>query len=1044
MTTPGTGEARKTVTVLFCDVTGSTALGERLDPEALREVIQRYFEEMRAVVERHGGTVEKFIGDAVMAVFGVPRVREDDALRAVRAAVDMQSALAEANVTFERDLGVRIQARIGVHTGEVIAGDPATGGSFVSGDAVNVAARLEQAAEPGEILIGETTHRLVRAAVIAEPLPPAQLKGKSELVAAFRLVVVEPGSEMLPRRLDAPLVGRERELESLKNAFEEAAGASKVNLLTVIGEAGLGKSRLALELLSAVEGKSRVLRGRCLPYGEGITFWPVNEILEAAAGVEATGSKADACAKVQDLLPPEHAALGRRLAAMLGGGGASGAIQETFLAVRRWLEHYAAEKPVVIVFDDIQWGEGAFLDLVQYLATFVTASPLFLLCLARPELFEVRPDWAEVGSTIRLEPLGETSSAAMIANLLGSDRTNDEVSATILRATAGNPLFIEEMLRMLVDHGAIALREGRWVVGEDLATVGTPETVQAVIAARLDRLDPADRKVLQVASVVGEVFWWGAVADLADDAAPAETGRRLQALARKDLIRPDVDASFGEDSFRFGHLLIRDVAYESLPKRARAAMHERFARWVADRAGERSAEYDEIIGYHAEMAHRYLSELAPSDERIAALGATAADRLASAGERAIARGDMPATRNLLSRAVSLLPATDARRVGLLMMLANALSEGGSLGDALRAYEEAIEGARAIGDGRGELLAMIRRVTVHMLSSATATHDGALAEAERLRPLFEAMDDATGLAETFRVIGIVYIWAGRCQDAIEVLGRARAHARRAGDRPLEHDLTDLESLAIREGPTPAEDGLRRIRARSADYAEEGVLQDWRTPAYLSELEAMRGRFAEARSLAEQSIGIAKELGLEMKLAGGLLRAKAFVEWLSGNLSAAENVLQEGVDILVRIKDLGHLASVAPDLALVLLAMEGRDQDALRVLELGEAAMIDEDVDAQVRARSARARLHARFGDVALAERYARDAVARAWATDYANLRALSVEALADVLHRAGRIDEAAESLERAIEVQDAKGNIVAAEADRRLLAERRAMTTPRER
>ena len=1043
MTTAGSGQARKTVTVLFCDLTGSTALGEQLDPEALREVIQRYFDEMRSVIERHGGTVEKFIGDAVMAVFGVPRVREDDALRAVRAAVDMQSALGDANVAFERDLGVRIEARIGVHTGEVIAGDPATGGSFVSGDAVNVAARLEQAAEPGEILIGETTHRLVRAAVIAEPLPPAQLKGKAEPVAAYRLVVVEPGSEMLPRRLDAPLVGRERELETLKNAFEKAAGASQVHLLTVIGEAGLGKSRLALELLSAVEGKSRVLRGRCLPYGEGITFWPVNEILETAAGIEATGSKDDACAKVQDLLPPEHAALGRRLAAMLGGGGASGAIQETFLAVRRWLEYYAAEKPVVIVFDDIQWGEGAFLDLVQYLATFVAASPLFLLCLARPELLEVRPDWAEVGSTIRLEPLEATSSAAMIANLLGGDRTNDEVSATIVSAAAGNPLFIEEMLRMLVDHGAIALREGRWVVGEDLATVGTPETVQAVIAARLDRLDPADRKVLQVASVVGEVFWWGAVADLADDAAPAETGRRLQGLVRKDLIRPDADVSFGEDSFRFGHLLIRDVAYESLPKRARAALHERFAGWVADRAGERSAEYDEIIGYHAELAHRYLRELAPTDERIAALGVTAAGRLASAGERALARGDMPATRNLLSRAVSLHPATDARRVGLLMMLANALSEGGSLGDALRAYEEAIEGARAIGDVRGELLAVIRRVTVHMLSSATATHHEALAEAERLRPLFEAMDDDTGLAETFRVIGIVHIWAGRCQDAIEVLGMAQAHARRAGDRRLERDLMFWECLAIREGPMPAEDGLRRIRARSADYAEEAVLQDW-TPAYLSELEAMRGRFAEARSLAEESISVAKELGLEVKLAAGLLRAKAFVEWLSGNLAAAENVLRQGVDILVRIKDVGHLASVAPDLALVLLDMEGRDQEALRVLELGEAGMIEEDVDAQVRARSARARLHARLGDVVLAERYAREAVARAWATDYANLRALSVEALADVLHRAGRIDESAEALERAIEVQDAKGNIVAAEADRRLLAEHRATTTPRER
>ncbi len=1042
MTSSASGQARKTVTVLFCDLTGSTALGEQLDPETLREVVQRYFDEMRAVIERHGGTVEKFIGDAVMAVFGVPRLREDDALRAVRAAIDMQSALADANVGFERDLGVRIEARIGVHTGEVIAGDPATGESFVSGDAVNVAARLEQAAEPGEILIGETTHRLVRAAVIAKPMPPLQLKGKSEPVPAYRLVVVEPGGEMLPRRLDAPLVGREHELNALKKAFEEAAGSSHLRLLTVIGEAGLGKSRLALELLSEVGGKGRVLRGRCLPYGEGITFYPLNEILEQAAGIESTESKDVACARVEGLLPPEHSALGRHLTAMLGGGAASGAIQETFLAVRRWLEHYATEEPVVVVFDDIQWGEQAFLDLVQYLATFVAASPLFILCLARPELLEVRPDWGEVGETIRLQPLEAASGEAMIANMLGGDRSSDEVASTIVRAASGNPLFIEEMLRMLVDQGAIERRGEGWIVTGDLSTVGAPETVQAVIAARLDRLDPADRNVLQVASVVGEVFWWGAVADLVEELTPADTGRRLQALVRKDLIRPDTAVFFGEDAFRFGHLLIRDVAYESLPKRSRASLHERFARWVDGRAGERSAEYDEIVGYHAELAHRYLEELAPSDERLVALAETAAGRLSMAGERAVARGDAAAARNLLARAVTLM-LPQRRRIELLMMLANAQGEAGRLTEALAGFDQAIEEARALGDERLENLAAVRRVHHYMLSSIEVSHEDGMRDAERLLPLFERTGDDIGLAETFQLMGAVHIWAGRCGEAYKVLGRAAELARRTGNIRLETEARQWGFLALAEGPTPVEEGIRLINGTLEGHGDDRLF-NMHAGRYLAEFEAMRGRAEEARGLIEEAITTGRDLGMRVLLGAGLLRARSFVAFLSGDLERAESDLREGVEILSEAKDWGHLASVAPELALVLLSNDGREQEALEAIELGWSSMIEDDADAQVRARSAKALYLSRIGEMGEAERLARDAVRRAWATEYVRLRALAAEALADVLFRGGRPDEAAEELEKAIEVHRAKGNVVAAEADRQLLARRRAAAAGKDR
>jgi class 3 adenylate cyclase/tetratricopeptide (TPR) repeat protein len=1035
MASSRSGQARKTVSVLFCDVTGSTALGERLDPETLREVIGRYFDEMRAVIERHGGTIEKFIGDAVMAVFGVPRVREDDALRAVRAAADMQSALAAANAGLEKEFGTRIQARIGVHTGEVIAGDPASGESFVSGDAVNIAARLEQAAEPGEVLIGEPTYRLVRAAVIAEPLEPLTLKGKSEPVPAYRVVVVESGAEMLPRRLDAPLVGRDRELGALRATYEEVAGSSECRLVTVIGEAGLGKSRLAHELLTSVAERARVLRGRCLPYGDGITFWPLIEILESAAGVDSTESPEEACAKVERLLPEEQEPLGRRLSALLSGGSA-GAIQETFLAVRRWLANLAGDGPVVVLFDDIQWAEEAFLDLVEYLATFVGPHPLLLMCLARPELLEVRPDW--VGTTIRLEPLEERSGQEMVSNLLGMHGIPEEVVRAIVPAAAGNPLFIEEMLRMLVDQGSIQRVDGRWVVAGDLSVVGAPDTVQAVIAARLDRLDPAERTVLQHAAVVGEVFWWGAVADLTEDASPVETGRRLQALLRKDLIRPDASSFHGEDSFRFGHLLIRDVAYESLPKKTRAGLHERFAGWLLERAGDRSAEYDEIIGYHAERAFRYLSELAPTDERATRLATLAALRLTAAGERAYLRGDASGARNLLARSAALRPADDPSRYHVLRSLGAVLIENGRLDEAKVALEEAIEGSRRLGDRRNELRSAMRLLYVDLHSTTDLTHSDALETAEPARAEFERLSDDAGLAETLMIFAMIHIWAGRCEDAIAVSERVVDHARRAADRRLELDGLHWMLLAICVGATPAEEGIPRTRALLEQSGNDRLI--WLTSRrFLGEFEAMRGHFDEARALVREGTDGAREMGMESELGSGQFRASAYIEFLAGDLAAAERDLRAAVEILERQGDKGHLASVAPDLALVLIAGE-REREALPFIELAEASMIEDDVDAQVRARAAKSIVLCRRGDTDAAERLARDAVARAWVTDYSVLRALSLEALAEVLHAAGRSAEAADALSRAITTHEKKGNIVSAEADRRLLAERLATRT----
>ena len=479
-------EQRKTVTVLFCDLTGSTALGETLDPERLRALLARYFEAMKAIVERHGGSVEKFIGDAVMAVFGVPLLHEDDALRELRSAVEMRDALPE--------LG--LEGRIGVMTGEVVTG---TEERLATGDAVNVAARLEQAAQPGEVLVGQSTLVLVRDAAEVEPVEPLVLKGKAEPVRAYRLLRVREAPE---RRHEAPFVGRERELALVREAWERVRAGRRCELVTVIGDAGVGKSRLVAEVLASVE--AAVVRGRCLPYGEGITYWPVVEVL-----------------KQLDLLPPEEAAAAA-IRSLLGESEAATSAEEIAWAFRKTLEQAAAERPLVVVFDDIQWGEETFHDLIEHVALLSSDASILLLCIARPELSELHPAWPV---TLRLEPLGDKDVEELIA-----ERILGELRAKITRAAGGNPLFIEEMLAMAEEE------EGEVVV---------PPTLQALLAARLDQLETAERSVLERGAIEGEIFHRGAVQALAAD--ETQVTPRLAALVRKELIRPDTPQLAGED-----------------------------------------------------------------------------------------------------------------------------------------------------------------------------------------------------------------------------------------------------------------------------------------------------------------------------------------------------------------------------------------------------------------------------------------------------------------------------------------------------------------
>jgi class 3 adenylate cyclase len=708
-------EQRKTVTVLFCDVTGSTALGESTDPEALRALLARYFERMKRIVESHGGTVEKFIGDAVMAVFGVPQVHEDDALRGVRAACEMRDALPE--------LGVR--ARIGVNTGEVVTG---TEERLATGDAVNVAARLEQAARSGEVLLGEATFALVREAVDAEAVEPLELKGKGEPVPAYRLVSVHEAPE---RRHETLFVGRAAELETLRQAWQQICDEQRCELVTVVGDAGVGKSRLVAEFLATID--ARAVRGRCLSYGEGITYWPVVEVL-----------------KQLDALPSDPAAAAS-IGSLLGEMETGTSAEEIAWAFRKLLEEQA---PLVCLFEDIQWGEETFLDLVDHVALLSTGAPILLLCLARSDLVERRPQWP---IALQLEPLPVEDVNELIPETVG-----DDLRARIKHAAGGNPLFVTEMVAM---------------AGEASGRVVVPPTLKALLAARLDQLEAPERSVLERGAVEGEIFHRGAVQALSSD---SQVTPRLAALVRKQLIQPEKPPIPAEDAFRFRHLLLRDAAYDALPKATRAELHDRFAVWLDER-GQSLVELDEILGYHLEQSVRYRAELGTRDN---ALAERASARLAAAGKRALWRGDARGADGLLRRALDL---TRPLRLDVHLELDLARALWPDAQQAAEIARTAAERARRDGDETGEALARMAEAFYRSWYVPDPSVDELQAFARTALTLLEGAGDHAGLVHVWSALGNgVANFRGRWDDWAPC-GGAGAPARPARRRTLHAPL-----------------------------------------------------------------------------------------------------------------------------------------------------------------------------------------------------------------------------------------------------------------
>jgi class 3 adenylate cyclase/tetratricopeptide (TPR) repeat protein len=1004
---------RKTVTVLFCDVSGFTSLGERMDPETMRRVMLRYFDEMRAVLEWHGGTVEKFIGDAVMAVFGVPQLHEDDALRAVRAADEMRRKLSELNDELHRRWGVRLEARIGINTGEVVAGE---GQTIATGDAVNVAARLQQAAQPGEVLLGKETYALVSGAVNAGPLESFPIKGKSKEVRTWRLDDVRSSAEQVFRRLGSPLVGREAEQEVLHRLYRGALEEQSCELVTVLGPAGIGKTRLAQEVAARLFGAT-VVQGRCLPYGDGITFFPVVEMVRSLASITADDPPERIRARIAALTDGDEI-VSDRITDVLGLGGDARA-DEAFWALRKLFEAAARERPLVLVLEDVHWAEATLLDFVEYLVGWCRGSPMMVICLARPELLEARPGW--LGEYLVLEPLDDDVVRALLENVLGSAQLEPDAARRIAKAAEGNPLFVEELVRMLVDDGELERRDGRWVAVGDLDSLTIPPTINAVLSARLDRLDPEERAVLQCASVVGKQFWWSAVTELASSPMRPRVAAHLHALVRKRLVLPAESTTFaGEDSFRFGHILVRDAAYAALPKSRRADLHERFAAWLEQRGA-----FEEIRGHHLEQAYLARVEVAPADDSAQALGRRAAALLGSAGRRAAVRGDTPAAASLLTRATRLLPVGE-QRAEFLLDLGTTLMRRGEFVQAQECLEEAI----ATGDPRIALRARIELAFLRMLVDPKGSTRRMQEVAEEAIPTLEALGDEVGQARAWWLRSEVDVVACRWSDRAASLERALEHARRAGDGGQQGTLIRHLAHALVYGPAPVDEGLARCEEFLAEAGSDATLRASLLSS-VAGLRAMQGDFAEARRLYSEARAIYDELGLSSLRAMRSL-VPASIEMLAGNPDAAERELRWGYDTLATMGERGIRSTLAAFLAEVLYA-QGRLDEAEGLSRVSEEAAAEDDLVTQTIWRTARAKVLARRGDVETAERLADEAKALAEGTDFPDLQATAFLALAEVLRASGETTEAEPLIEAARATYRRKGNVVAADRTAQVLA-----------
>ena len=978
-------ERRKTVTILFADLVESTELAEALDPESLRRVLDGYFAAARRAIEGHGGTIEKFIGDAVMAVFGVPVAHEDDALRAVRAGVDTRAAVVALSGAVEREHGLRLDLRIGINTGDVYVGDPGHGG-LVTGNAVNVAKRIEQAAPSGAIMLGAGTLELVRDAVHVKAVRPR----KEKPLPAFRLLELVAGAPPVARYLEAELVGREDELRRLQAVFEEAKRDPPSQVVAVVGEPGIGKTRLANELIALVEKDATVLTGRCVSYGEGATYLPLREMVEGIdlGTVLATGEDAELVTQ--------------RVLELVGLAEGTAPAGEGAWAVRRLFEALAHKRPLVLLFEDVHWAEPTLLDLIEQLAERATGR-ILVLCIARPELLDDRPAWG--ARALTLEPLAEEESVELLASLPGGEQLTEEARGRIVAIAAGNPLFAEQLFAYVAERGADVLEN-------------VPPSVEALLESRLDLLEPDERSLLQHAAVVGREFSHRALAELAPTEAPALSTHVFE-LVRKGLLRPEPGE---EEAYRFHHVLVRDVAYNGLPKADRARLHEHYADLLD---GEPNAP-DEIVGYHLEQAYRYRAELGPPNRRAKQLAADAGARLGSAGMRAWKRSDVPATINLLERATTLLP-EGGRRSELLCELGIAFVAAGERARA----EAALLLAEATEKTGLQLWARMELARLSFLDDPQATASEFFHSAEAAIPVLETIGDDRPIGRAWLLLGFVQGGVrGKHSAWLDAAEQALVHYRRA-DWPVATCLQQI-ALALYYGSTPAGEAIDRCQALLEAEPPESIGQA-NLLALLGGLEAMAGRIDDGRAMINRAAILYTDLGHVASIAGWCDPVRGDLELLAGDSLAAERALAEACEALRATGDLSTFSTRAAELAEAVYR-QGRYDDAATWTDQAEAHAGEDDLTVQPIWRSVRAKLLAREGAVAEAEGLAREAIELVDRTECLNRRAKVRLDLAEVLRRAGRTAESDAQGKEAIGFYLQKGNTAAAEQARILLAE----------
>jgi class 3 adenylate cyclase/tetratricopeptide (TPR) repeat protein len=1011
-------EVRKTVTLIFSDLKDSTVLGERLDSEALHEVKERYFAAMAAEIKRHGGKIEKYIGDAIMAVFGLPRAHEDDALRAVRAAVGMRDKLKELNETLEKRFGVTLAARTGVNTGEVVAlDDPTADQKLATGDAVNVTARLEQAAPPNEIYIGEVTYRLVRDAVDAESVEPLTLKGKSQPVPAFRLISAQGlyGNE---RRVDTPVVGRDAELAALQAAWDAALSTRRAHLVTVIADAGVGKSRLVRELMDRVSGQARLVFGRCLAYGEGITFWPLREMVVAAAGIEGDDTPEAALAKLLECVGDQDVV--DRLASAAGLSPRQFPLHEINWGARRFMQQLAKDGPVLAMIDDIHWAEPAFLDLIENLLESVEDAQVLMVATSRHDILETRANWGERERSQRLvlKPLSDAAAAQVVANLLGNAGLPDTLIRRIVTAAEGNPLYVEQMLSMLIDSGAVS-EDGSPLPLKADADIAVPPTIHALLEARLDKLERAERAAAEPASVIGMEFPHSAVQSLAPQQLREKVGDQLQALTRKHFIRPSL-ADGADARYRFDHHLVRDTVYNGLLKRARATMHTEFVKWAdqVNAESDRGQEFEAILGYHLEQAYKYLSELGPIDEAGAAIGRDGARRLASAGRRALGRGDMHAAENLLCRAVTLLKDQTALRHELLPLYAEVLMELGKFAPARACLSEAEASTEPKIISSARIVGML--VRLHSAEVENWSEEAARVARESLAAL-QPLGANDELATAYRLLALSHQNRGELAEAAKAIQEVTRHARLAGnDRLVARSGLGL-AMSLAYGPTPVPEALQQCEALVA-----GGLTDRQVlcviQCKLAQLTAMNGDIEQARRLYRQARSMLRELGAGVRAASTGADV-LIVEALAGDWQTGEREARADYEFLQTQGETFFLASLASLLARV-VREQGREDEAMALTEIGRSAAAEDDFDAQILWRVVRAPIVARAGDYALANQLIAAAIEMAGSAEDPMLQAETRFEQAAVALAQGQLERARESLLGAIAICEAKGNLAA--------------------